>query len=150
MCIWYYRRNPRRRRTRRLPGQGQAPSRAQVALLKRVFLRERRRYGLPEARLEIDASQVERTEDRNCAACLPEQMIVWFHPEALSTLTEGNIVGLVRHELAHLLNPSLSEEDTDHLAEQVTGEALFYDHRDIETADPDEGVHRPRPDWLPN
>ena len=111
-----------------------------------IFKRERAAFGLPQARLGLSTRKVVRKEDRNCAVAEPAAMTIWFHPEALETLTRGNMEGLVRHELAHLLDPALSESDTDCLAEEVSGKRLYYDHRLIQTTA--KGT-RPRPSRLP-
>jgi hypothetical protein len=48
-------------------------------------------------------------------------------------LPRRNLVALIRHELAHLANMSLSERQADALAMRVTGVPVRYDARDLQT-----------------
>lgn len=114
--------------------------------LARVFRREQRTFGLPQAGLGISASKVERRKPRDYACAVSSSQTIWFHPAALTDLSDENLVGLVRHELAHLLDPNLSESDTDLLAERVTGAPLYYDKRLVQTT---RKGRRPRPSNLP-
>lgn len=60
------------------------------------------------------------------------------------------IVALLRHEIAHavLMSEGIEhrERDADTLAEEIWGDPIYYDARDVETL---AGGVRPRPGYLP-
>lgn len=85
--------------------------------------------------------------ERNVAWCFTESAEVFFLARALR-LSRQNVVALVRHELAHIANPNLSEHETDILAYRVGGRRIRYDSREIQTID-SRAPHSRRPSHLP-
>ena len=61
---------------------------------------------------------------------------VLFHYRILD-LPKRNIVGLIRHELGHVVDPTPwkagAEQRADDLVEMVTGKKIRYDKRNVET-----------------
>ncbi len=84
---------------------------------------------------------------RNVAWCYPATGEVFVLARALR-LSPNNLVALVRHELAHLAQPSGDERATDQLAGAVGGRPIRYDRREIQTLSP-RARHARRPAHLP-
>jgi hypothetical protein len=84
---------------------------------------------------------------RNVAWCYPSTGEVVVLERALR-LSHNNLVALVRHELAHLADPSGDERATDRLAGAVGGRPIRYDRREIQTLAPRARYAR-RPARLP-
>lgn len=114
------------------------------ARLIALFLQERAKFGPRAAHvgLSLKIKRPKRSKDRDQA--YTDGKRVFFYESALA-LPEENIVGLLRHEFGHVVRPEATEAEVDLIAEQVTGEPINYDARDIQTIGP--GV-RPRPKHL--
>jgi hypothetical protein len=83
-----------------------------------------------------------RPRPRDVAWCDTEDLCVYFLKSRLVALSPMQVRALVRHELAHLIDPDASERDTDVLAECIGGDPIFYGTDDIQTL---YGGKRPRP-----
>lgn len=78
--------------------------------------------------------------------------VAWTHPASGEVflvrralrLSRNNLVALLRHELAHVALPNLSEVETDALASAIGGRTIQYDRREIQTL----GRGGPRPRHL--
>lgn len=86
--------------------------------------------------------------ERDVAWCNLQTRRVYLVERALD-LSRDNLVGLIRHELGHLADPTPEafrcEHRADRIAQKVTGRAIRYDKRAIQTV----GPGGPRPKWLP-
>lgn len=81
------------------------------------------------------------------AYSLPDTLAVFLYARTLRW-SRGRIVALLRHELAHVARPSLSEAAVDKLAERVGGAPIWYDRVDVQTVERVSGAKRPRPSYL--
>lgn len=76
---------------------------------------------------------------RDLAYAEPEKHLVTFHRKILDR-DVANIIALMRHEIAHCVDPHVftrpgREQRADDIAEQVTGQRIYYDDRDVQTLD---------------
>lgn len=121
-----------------------------VVQLAEAFLDERDcfvRAGFARVRrAQLCIGRFKRRTSRDCCLCDTESGVITIHAEIVGELSWNQIIGLLRHELAHVASPDLSEGDTDLLAEDVSGAAIRYGTDDIQTIG--RGVH-PRPSRLP-
>ena len=62
--------------------------------------------------------------------------------------SRASLVGLLRHELAHLARPDLDERGADALASRVGGQAVRYGADLVQTVAP-RALHARRPAHLP-
>lgn len=111
--------------------------------LKKLFLQERARFA---AKYPIVANCGLVVTERKCLEypCAPRDL-AWadidanyiYLTERALTLAPENIIGLLRHELAHMADPHVNrpgcEQRADDIAEEVTGEKIRYDAREIQT-----------------
>ena len=118
--------------------------------LRAIFRREKERFGV-SARLRIAEGRCVspgKCAYRNLAFVDIDTREVVIHERAL-TLLRSNVVGLIRHELGHLVDPDVdrlgSERRADRLAELITGQPIYYDQDDVQTTRPG----RRRPAYLP-
>jgi hypothetical protein len=65
---------------------------------------------------------------RAYAEIQPETMVFRFAPQALY-LPEANRLGLMAHEIGHLLDPAATENGADEAAERALGVRILYDPR---------------------
>jgi hypothetical protein len=81
------------------------------------------------------------------------RMHVWFLLRALA-LPRANLVALVRHEFGHLADPDIdapgpgAEARADRIAREVSGAAIRYDARDLQTTATGRGTRARRPAHL--
>ena len=117
------------------------------ASLARLFRSERRRFALEwphvaGASLALsDQHYLKRPRCRDVAWAEPESGEVVLLRRVLE-LPRANVVGLVRHELAHVADPKASEIQADVIASIVGGKPIRYDRRGIQTIG--RGGRRPR------
>lgn len=115
----------------------------------RMFAEERPAF---EARYErvkdatLKFSKFKRDGPRSCCVTNIRTCEVHFHSDVIIKLDEDQCRALIRHELAHVCDPDISESDTDRLAEIITGQPIYYGHDDIQTLYP---CKYPRPSYLP-
>lgn len=85
--------------------------------------------------------------DRDIAWCTFSTKTIWILRRAIS-LSKRNILGVIRHELGHLADPTPqkkhAESRADHIAEGVTRTPILYDRQGLQTT----GKGGPRPRWL--
>jgi hypothetical protein len=113
-----------------------------VAQLARLFVSEARRFGLARrVELVLDTA---RPRSRRAMAYTDGRRVA-FYLRALE-LPRANLVGLLRHELGHVVlmrgRHRHGERDADRVAEAVTRRPIRYDCRDVQTTGPG---RRPRP-----
>lgn len=108
---------------------------------KTLFLQERERFArhhphLAQVRLVLEERHyLPRPAARDLAWVKPPEPCVHLLRRALE-LPPANVVGLLRHELAHLADGGLSEEGADGLAGRVAGAPIHYDPAGIQTTGP--------------
>lgn len=118
--------------------------------LRRIFEYERdlflRTYpSMPFTDVRITKTDMDFIEDRDYAYYDLDNDTVVVSRRILALPIE-NIVGLIRHELGHVVDPYGTEQEADDAAEIVGGEPIRYDARDVETV----GLGKyPRPEYLP-
>lgn len=116
--------------------------------LQRIFDREVVRFaeqypGVMGAELRVRPrrfSPGSRETFRDIAWCYPTSMRVYMVRRSL-TLHRENLVAIVRHELAHLCEPSWTEVEADALAARIGRQPIRYDARGVQTV----GKGGPRP-----
>lgn len=132
-----------------------------AAWLYALFARERARFlarypcaELARADLRIVNAPCSGAAGRHCAwrdvawcAWDPGRWgRVFFLARAL-TLPRANLIGLLRHELGHLADPHKGTPDAearaDRIARAVTGVAIRYDARDLQTVGPGRAARPP-------
>ena len=128
-----------------------------IGELLATFERERDRFARWDPR--VSATTIEFTDANECtlptkcafrdlAYAEPGRMVITFHPRVLGFPIE-NQVGLMRHELGHLVDTmpyvvnTGREQAADDIAERVTGQKVRYDHNLVQTISED-GIW-PRP-----
>lgn len=86
----------------------------------------------------------EHTAYRDFAMAEPDTQRVYFVKRVLQ-LPKHNQIGLILHELGHLADPRIhepkAEKRADWIAHKLTGVAVRYDKRDVQTVGP--GKKRP-------
>lgn len=122
--------------------------------LETLFLRERRRFAAhyPHAMdATLGLKRFKRHEERDCAIAYVgvDRPRIFIHHDVVDRLTGPQCLALVRHELAHVCEPELSEAETDRLAEEIGGDPIFYGPDLIQTTSFVRGAVRPRPRSLP-
>lgn len=123
--------------------------------LKRRFLKERARFAktYPHvAQTSLRLKRFKRHAERDCCMAVvggDEPAIIYFHTDVVDRLTPYQQLGLIRHELAHVCDPDLSEAKTDALAEEISTHLIYYGPDDIQTSRWAPGCVRPRPKRLP-
>ena len=123
-------------------------------LLAEMFLRERRRFArvYPScASATLNLKTFSRYHERDCcmAYVSTDRPEIFFHKDVVDRLTRPQCLALIRHELAHVCEPDLSEAATDRLAESISGSPIFYGPDDIQTTSAAACNVRPRPKRLP-
>lgn len=139
-----------------------------VAAFRRLFAVERARFArvyphLARATLHLSPRRVSPHGQaaRDVAWCTwhttargrRTRMHVWFLLRALD-LPRENLVALVRHELGHLADPEIdapgpgAEARADRIAREVSGVAIRYDARDLQTTARGRGTRARRPAHL--
>ena len=88
-----------------------------------------------------------RCAPRDVAWCYPATGQVFLLARALSR-SRASLVGLLRHELAHLACPTCSERQTDLVAGRVGGARIRYGRDLVQTLSP-RARHASRPRHLP-
>lgn len=126
--------------------------------LRDLFLVERARFAAAFPRSQVGAARLHLTA-APCPLrvdCAPRDYAVarWGGPTPPSItfsrrvldLPRANVVALVRHELAHVADPTPDAPDpelrADRIASQVGGQAVRYDRREVQTVGA--GGRRPR------
>jgi len=86
--------------------------------------------GLKRVRLEFPAELGRRHEGdaRAYAEVEPEGLRFRFAPQ-VRALPEANRLGLIAHEVGHLLDPAATESGADEAAERALGVHIVYDPR---------------------
>lgn len=124
--------------------------------LRKYFLNERARFA---AKYPIVGSVGLVITEKKCLTepfCAPRDL-AWcdldknyiYLTDRVLGLAPENIVGIIRHELGHMADPTPDkangEQRADDIAEEVTGDRINYDVRDIQTV----AVGKyPRPTYL--
>lgn len=113
--------------------------------LARLFRAEREKFAayfprIARAGLSLDTAHCSPgspCRKRDVAWCHYSPPMVFVLERALG-LSRNNLVGLIRHELGHLSDPTPqargAEARADRIARDVTGRHIRYDRDDIQTA----------------
>lgn len=128
------------------------------AAFRSLFRAERARFAAAFPRSQVGAARLYLTSapcplgppcaDRDYAVARwggPTPPSITFSRRVLD-LPRANVVALVRHELAHVADPTPDAPDpelrADRIASQVGGQAVRYDRREVQTVGA--GTGRPR------
>jgi len=123
--------------------------------LAALFETERKRFARyfnRAARVEMQIETSRCVSPDHCAYRdfgYTDTRVVVLHHRILKA-SRNRAVGLIRHELGHVCDPTIwnpgAEQRADDIAELVSGEKIRYDHRDVQTVG--RGAY-PRPTYLP-
>lgn len=122
------------------------------ASITRMFLSERDKFAAKYphvAGATLHFSVFKREKQRDCCITDVVSNKVHFHSEVAPGLNRHQCLALIRHELAHVCDPDISESDTDRLAEKLSGEPIYYGNDDDIQTVASENSRRPRPSYLP-
>lgn len=119
--------------------------------IRQIFAQELCLFGLIYPDIldaKVGLAVFSQKKPRDICLCFPDKLEVFFHASGHKRLDDNQVRALVRHELAHLCEPDLTERQTDALAEDISDAPIYYGREDlIQTLDPS-GI-RPRPRSLP-
>lgn len=104
-----------------------------------------------ELLIDEDLSHFKQARSYAYAELDPKQCRVFFSTKVFN-LRYNNVLGLLLHELGHILafyilGPDHSEREADLAAKEYFRITVYYDENDVQTISPS-GVS-PRPAWLP-
>lgn len=122
------------------------------ATLTALFVKERAKFAAvyPHvANATLRYEKFMREKPRDCCSTSVLTSVVYFHPDVIDSLDKHQCLALIRHELAHVCDPNISESATDRLAEQISGEPIYYGNDDDIQTLSSKNSRRPRPKYLP-